>query len=432
MISIRIVRQSTTASTNADRPTGSIDALAVPGLAIAGAVTPGVDAPKRAPRLPLLAVVVTLVSLVPSAVAAWILWAAPVSGLTAERAALAARDYTALWGAGHAAAVHAIRTLADPAQFTGTLRALFGPGIPDQIWPYPPTALLLARPLAALPLLPSFLLYTLGIVGLLALSLRSGGLSRIACAAILLSPAVAENALAGQNGSLTAALLVGGLLCIDRRPVAAGILLGMLVVKPQFALLLPFACFASRNWRTAITGCLTAVILSLSSVILFGYEVWAEFLVHAQPNVTAYIEAPWQATPAQLLFTSVFMAARSLGLAASLAHGLQTSIILLCAWLTWRLWRWPSVDPNLRAAATAALTLLAAPWVHFYDMPALASAIVILLPRADRPSRFALGVAWVWPGLACLLPMPPILSVLNIASVAAVSLRQAGLQPRPG
>ena len=43
----------------------------------------------------------------------------------------------------------------------------------------------------------------------------------------------------GHNGFLTALLLGGGLLLLDKRPFAAGLLLGCLVYKPQFALLLP-------------------------------------------------------------------------------------------------------------------------------------------------------------------------------------------------
>ena len=45
----------------------------------------------------------------------------------------------------------------------------------------------------------------------------------------------------GQTGLLAAALLGGGLLALRPRPVLAGVLFGLLTVKPQLGLLLPFA-----------------------------------------------------------------------------------------------------------------------------------------------------------------------------------------------
>ena len=47
------------------------------------------------------------------------------------------------------------------------------------------------------------------------------------------------NALVGQNGFLTAALIGGTLYLIPIRPVLAGICLGLLTYKPQYGLLFP-------------------------------------------------------------------------------------------------------------------------------------------------------------------------------------------------
>lgn len=63
------------------------------------------------------------------------------------------------------------------------------------------------------------------------------------------APARLVNILNGQNGFLSAALLLGGTWWIDRRPVAAGILFGLLTFKPQFGTLLPFVPIALAAWR---------------------------------------------------------------------------------------------------------------------------------------------------------------------------------------
>ena len=63
-------------------------------------------------------------------------------------------------------------------------------------------------------------------------------------------PAVLVNLGHGQNGFLTAALLGGALVVLDRRPIVAGILFGLLVYKPQFGLMIPLALVAGGHWRT--------------------------------------------------------------------------------------------------------------------------------------------------------------------------------------
>ena len=49
----------------------------------------------------------------------------------------------------------------------------------------------------------------------------------------MLSPAMLQNVIFGQNGALSAALLWGALLFAPARPVAAGIGAGLLLLKPH-------------------------------------------------------------------------------------------------------------------------------------------------------------------------------------------------------
>lgn len=306
---------------------------------------------------------------------------------------------------------------------------MFGAGIPDQIWPYPPPILLIARPLAAMPLMLGFALYTaLGLAALLG-AFRLSSFSRLQQAALLLSPAVATNALTGQTGALISALLFSGLLLIDRRPVLAGIILGALVIKPQFAALLPICLIASHRWKTAIFGCVSAITLAFLSFIVFGLEPWIEFVL-GQKAVSAYAEAPWRSESAQSIFTSAFMAARSLGAGVSLAYVVQAAVTLGSAYAAWRLWRTPNLSTTARAAATIPLVLLAAPWVHTYDMPALAIAIVMILPSESVWRRTTLAVAWLWPGLSQLVPIPPAIALLSVTSVALLAIYDASRSSR--
>jgi len=371
---------------------------------------------------------VIIVALLPPAAGAAILWVVPVEGLTADRTAVAARDFTALWMAGRLALTHALDVLTNPALYSAALRSRFGAGFPDQIWPYPPPFLLLAALLSKLPLVAGFLLYTAATPTALWIALRLGGFGAAACAAVLLSPAVADNALTGQNGALTAALLTGGLLLVDRRPVIAGLLLGALVIKPQLGLLVPICLLASGCWRILFAAGASSVALAGASGLLFGMEAWTDFWFRSRPLASAYLESPWRGLPSQQIFASVFMAARSLGGSLGVAYGAQAAVTLGCGLLAWRAWRMRGLDPLLRMALTAALSVAAAPWIHAYDMPCLAACVVVLLPRTRPVFRPFLVFAWFWPGAVVILPIPLILSVASVASVVWLAWRQVSGQ----
>src|SRR5690606_3010560 len=94
----------------------------------------------------------------------------------------------------------------------------------------------------------------------------------------------------GQNGFLTAALLGGGLFLIDRRPLVAGLLLGCLVYKPQFALLIPALLALGGHWRAFAGATLSCLGLIAISLILWGWPVWGAFLDSLLVTRTVVIE----------------------------------------------------------------------------------------------------------------------------------------------
>src|SRR5207248_624969 len=103
------------------------------------------------------------------------------------------------------------------------------------------------------------------------------------------------NLLDGQNAFLTAALAGFALLWLDRRPLAAGVAIGFLAIKPQLAVLFPLALLAEGRWRTMAVAALTVLALSVASLAAFGWEDWAAFVRHL-PATQAMGESgavPW-------------------------------------------------------------------------------------------------------------------------------------------
>src|SRR5262249_31143255 len=112
-------------------------------------------------------------------------------------------------------------------------------------WHYPPPFLFVASVLAQFP-------YAVAFIGWAAVSFLpylammravvGRGFGLVLAFAI---PMVFNNALVGQNGFLTAALIGGTLYLLPVRPVLSGICLGLLSYKPQYGLLFPLVLIAA-------------------------------------------------------------------------------------------------------------------------------------------------------------------------------------------
>ena len=134
--------------------------------------------------------------------------------------------------------------------------------IPYYGWHYPPAFLLLAAALAALPYLGALLVYQAAtLTAYLAVVRQIAGRAE-AWLPALAFPAVFVNVTHGHNGFITAALLGGALLVLDRRPLLAGALIGCLAYKPQFGLLVPLVLAATGRWRAIAAAAATVLAIA--------------------------------------------------------------------------------------------------------------------------------------------------------------------------
>jgi len=167
----------------------------------------------------------------------------------------------------------------------------------------------------------------------------------------------------GQNAFLTAALFGLATVLIDSRPIAAGLLFGLLCYKPHFGVLVPIALAAGGYWRSFLAAGCSAGALALASLALFGWETWQAFFVTAGAAHAVYESG-------RILFAGFanpFGAVRLLGGPVALAYAVQGLASLAAAALVLVVWRYRLSLP-LRAAVLAAASLVAAPVVIFYDL----------------------------------------------------------------
>jgi hypothetical protein len=239
---------------------------------------------------------------------------------------------------------------------------------------YPPTFLLLTPALALVPYPAAMLVWIAFGLPLYLNAVRLINGTWNATIAALAWPAVLWNAVVGQTGFLTAALLGAGIALIDRRPVIAGVCLGLLTYKPQFGLLIPVALIAGRRWRVIGWAAVSTLALCAASVAILGVSPWLAFLDSAARINDAILTAG--GTDFSKL-QSLYGYVRSLGggaEAAWLAHG--AFVLLLAVFIAW-IWR-SAAAFDLKAAALSAATLLASPYSFIYDFAALAIPLVFL------------------------------------------------------
>ena len=58
----------------------------------------------------------------------------------------------------------------------------------------------------------------------------------------------------------------------------AGLVIGLLTIKPQLGVLIPLALIAGRYWRAIAGAVLSSALLAALAYALFGIETWRAFL----------------------------------------------------------------------------------------------------------------------------------------------------------
>ena len=302
------------------------------------------------------------------------------------------RDFLNTWMGGRSALAEGPAAWFDFRVYNDLLRALIGI-TESYFWSYPPHVLLFIWPFGLMPYLPAFVLWTLGGFALFLYAAASGGVERKHLLFVAVAPAVAINVFIGQNGFFTAALLIGGLVNLDRRPVLAGVLFGILTIKPQLGLLLPVVLVVSGRWRTIAAAAATTAALVAATSWLYGADIWMAYLRNVVPvqhflqehgNGMLFLQIP-----------SAFYAGRLIGLPIAVDWALQA--IVSAAALAAVIWTFRRRrDPVLSMALLIAAIFLFTPYALNYDMVVLGWVLALLRQReGNEPIDHYLIVA-VW------------------------------------
>jgi hypothetical protein len=399
-------------------------------------------------------------SVLPCIVAARTFWHAYPGDLFAPNHQLVVRDYLYMWAGGHLARDGRLDTIFDPHAFAAWLWSVFGTRLDLHTWGFPPPMLFIAIPFSWLPLVSGFLIWVVATSALLWIVLRAGRMPAAYVFAVVLSPVALANALVGQNGAILTAALAGGLLLCQRtpmsqptqmshpqqmsqgKPMLAGALLGLLVLKPQLGLLVPVCLLARRDWWTILWTAIFASGYCALSLAAFGWAAWREYLTVCAPFVRHYIDAPF-GLATHYTMVPPFITMRAAGASLAWSYGVQTAVTVLSAVLAWWSWSRRHADHRLAVALVLCLAPLATPYAHDYDAigVAVACALMVQIARetgdADSRECLLLVPAWLWPGCALMigvlfLPGLGAFCVASAAVLAVLYIRRADCGPMAG
>jgi len=334
-------------------------------------------------------------------------WALHSNGFTSTAVMRPASDFSVFWAASHVMLNGESWQAYDYATFSAIERTLFNnrPEFTLLPWLYPPTFLLVVSPLSLLPLGLAYAVTAIaGIAAYVFAAMRVSALGAtsigrdVGMLALVASPGVFVTVLYGQNALLTATLAALAIYGIDRRPLLAGLCIGLLAIKPQLALVFPFVLVAARSWRTFFAAAASAGAFTLISTLICGTRTLTMFFANTRFVREAILEHNphfWQSSP------TAFATLRDAGYTLATAYAAQASVALVAIGAACFVWR-STRDVGLRTAALTIATLLANPYAWHYELAwiglALASLLAIGLRDGWLPGeQEAIAIGWLLP-----------------------------------
>ena len=343
------------------------------------------------------------------------------------------RDFVNLWTGGHLLREGRADAIYDVAVFRDYLAGLFGP-MGGHNYSYPPVTFPIAQ---LLSLLPYWLALTLWLGSTGALFIWAArrwwprGWNPLWLA--VLTPAALMNVWAGHYGFLIGALFLLGWERLDERPWQAGLMFGLMLVKPHLAVLVPLVLLVRGQWTALASGALTVLILVAATSAIYGWDVWAQFLFGAGTVQAGLIDAGTSFYG--YMSTSLATGLLRLSGDPALAFGAQmllgtVAVAMVVAAARGKL---PTAD---LAMMVATATFLVLPYAFNYDLTVVMIAAVRLWAdsEATRAERALAVTGFLSPQIGMLLaplgiPAMPLMLAALFAGQFSRALRYSAAGP---
>jgi hypothetical protein len=301
-------------------------------------------------------------------------------------------DFTVFWTASWFPNPYDVEALTRAQQW------LLPPNPTHRPFVYPPTGLILIKPLSLLSYSAGIIVWTaLGLAAFFAASATFGRKN----IGFLLSPMFAFTIMTGQASLFIGAAIATSMTFLGTRDVIAGLLLGIIgAIKPQVAILVPMALLVGKHHTALVWAIVAGAAMILASLTL-GPHLWVDW-IQTLPGF------------AEQVLTPHF---RVMNWAPGLWYA---PVGIACVWYVFK----STTAPEIRLVSLVAGTCLCLPYMMNYDLVAMAPAASVLLFKRDWESWvvgfFALGLIWFSPIAVAL--GAPLLAYRAKLSAAGITL----------
>lgn len=337
-----------------------------------------------------------VLALVNIALLAWLV--ATSSGGVDRNGYLLGSDFLSFWTAGQM--LHEGGNVYDVAAHASAQQSYFAQENAYVAFFYPPPFLPICYLLGFLPYFPALFIWLLT-TGLGFAYVAKAWLARLLPGQfhwtwIAALPTVLITVTHGQTSFLIAGVLGAGALLVDRRPLTAGLLLGLAVIKPQLGLMVPLVLLMTRQWTVIAAAVASAAVVSALATLAFGTAIWGNWLA----GFGSAGQAMENGAIGYAKMQSLYAAAKLLGAPTPLVVGMQAGltalVALLLAWASWK----QAYNPLLGAAMLAG-SVLATPFILDYDLVLMAFPLIALLSCGFQPwQKLIAALAFIAPVFA--------------------------------
>lgn len=293
-------------------------------------------------------------------------------------------DFTFYYAAARLGLMHGWSHLYDLAMLQQQLDAINSHITVAQLARYvsPPPLAWLVTPLTLLPYQAAYWLWSVLLVATLVLAWQLAAPGHGPVRAIFLVAAIGWLPIIyglqlGQPALLVAAAAAACAVLLRRgRDIEAGAVLGVLVLKPQLALLVPIVLLATGRRRAFASAVIVLVLITAASLVALGPSGAADYI-------------------ARLNFATTIPENQAQTLAGWIHNLPATRAVeaLVALWTLFVAWRLRARGPEVTVAVALIGGLAASPYVHYDDLAMLGLACLLFVgaTRGRWPVAYALG-----------------------------------------
>lgn len=326
--------------------------------------------------------------------------------LSINGSAIWGRDFVNVFTSGRLVIEGRLADLYDKQAYRAWQTGEFGWGIHDHMYSYPPVTLLYTPAFGALPYFWSLALWTTISLLLFGLAARPWlAREKLHESLALILPTTIVCVWAGHYGLIMGALWLSAWHHIDTRPKLSGIMVGLMIIKPHMAVLIPILFLRKKAWTAIASAAATVAALVGISILFFGVELWKTYLESTSQSQLNLLHATH--TFFAKMMPTVSPALFAYGFPAQLVWPAQLAIATVVILL---MWRYMPADSHRAGLAASVATFLILPYAFNYDMTIVGLASLIMLTEASRAGR-------IWPALmaSVIFLLPAVIIYMNKA-----------------